>query len=135
MAMRMATTHLTRHWACSARLAATCLIGWASIAPARSQTLTPEPGGTLRSTATKESIGDFVQLTGVSADRPVIDKTGLTGFIDYDILINQPEGRTQDDVNRAILAAIKDQLGMKLETAKDPIEMLVVERVEKPSEN
>jgi uncharacterized protein (TIGR03435 family) len=97
--------------------------------------LTPGPGGTLRSKATKESIGDFVQLTGVSADRPVIDKTGLTGDIDYEILINQQEARTQDDVNRAILDAIKDQLGMKLEPAKDPIELLVVERVEKPSEN
>jgi uncharacterized protein (TIGR03435 family) len=97
--------------------------------------LTPQPGGTLRSTATKESIGDFVQLTGVSADRPLIDKTGLTGYIDYDIQISQPEGRGQDDLNRAILDAIKDQLGMKLEPAKDPIEMLVIDRIEKPSED
>jgi uncharacterized protein (TIGR03435 family) len=97
--------------------------------------LTPGPGGTLRSKATKESMGDFVQLTAVSADRPVIDKTGLTGDIDYEILINQQEARTQDDVNRAIIDAIRDQLGLKLEPAKDPIEMLVVDRVEKPSEN
>jgi uncharacterized protein (TIGR03435 family) len=41
--------------------------------------LTQGPGGTQRSKATKESIGDFVQLTAVSSDRPVIDKTGLTG--------------------------------------------------------
>ncbi len=95
--------------------------------------LTPEPGGTLRSKATKESIGDFVQLTGVSADRPVIDKTGLTGDIDYEILINQDGVKTQDDVNRAIIDAIKDQLGLKLEPAKDPIEVLIVGRVEKPS--
>ena len=97
--------------------------------------LTPGTGGTLRSKATKESIGDFVRLTGVSADRPLIDKTGLTGYIDYDILINQSEARSQDDVNRAILDAIKDQLGMKLEPAKDPIELLVVDRAEKASEN
>jgi uncharacterized protein (TIGR03435 family) len=97
--------------------------------------LTPGPGGTLRSKATKESMGDFVQLTAVSSDRPVIDKTGLTGYIDYEILINQQEARTQDDVNRAIIDAIKDQLGLKLEPAKDPIEILVVDRVDKPSEN
>jgi uncharacterized protein (TIGR03435 family) len=97
--------------------------------------LSQGPGGTLRSKATKESMGDFVQLTAVSSDRPVIDKTGLTGDIDYEILINQQEARTQDDVNRAIIDAIKDQLGLKLEPAKDPIEMLVVDRVEKPSEN
>lgn len=97
--------------------------------------LTPEPGGAFRSKATRESIGDFVQLVGVSADRPVIDKTGLTGDIDYDILVSQQDVRTQDDVNRAIVDAVKEQLGVKLEPAKDPIEILVVDKVAKPSEN
>jgi len=97
--------------------------------------LTPGPGGTLRSKATKESIGDFVQLVGVSTDRPVIDRTGVTGDIDYDILITQPEGKSPDEVSRAIVYAVIDQLGLKLEPAKDPIDMLVVDRVEKPSEN
>ncbi len=95
--------------------------------------LSPGPDGTLRSKATKEWIGDFVQLVGVSADRPVIDKTGLTGDIDYDILISQPEGKSQDDVNRAIIYAVIDQLGLKLEPAKDPIEILAVDKVDKPS--
>jgi uncharacterized protein (TIGR03435 family) len=89
----------------------------------------------LRSKATKESIGDFVQLVGVSTDRPVIDRTGVTGDIDYDIVISQPEGKGQDEVNRAIVYAVIDQLGLKLEPAKEPVDMLVVDRVEKPSEN
>jgi uncharacterized protein (TIGR03435 family) len=97
--------------------------------------LTPGPAGTQRSKATNESMGDFVQLVGVSADRPVIDKTGLTGDIDYEILINQEGIRTQDDMNRAIIDAVKDQLGFKLETAKDPIELLVVDHVERASDN
>jgi uncharacterized protein (TIGR03435 family) len=97
--------------------------------------LSPQPDGTLRSKATRESIGDFVQLVGVSADRPVIDKTGLTGDIDYDILISPPEGRGPDDLNRAIIYAVIDQLGLKLEPAKDPIELLVVDKVDKPSAN
>jgi uncharacterized protein (TIGR03435 family) len=97
--------------------------------------LTPGPGGTLRSKATKESIGDFVQLVGVSTDRPVIDRTGIIGDIDYDILIAQPEGKGPDEVNRTIVYAVIDQLGLKLEPAKDPIDMLVVDSVEKPSEN
>jgi uncharacterized protein (TIGR03435 family) len=97
--------------------------------------LTPEPGGAFRSKATKESIGDFVQLVGVSADRPVVDKTGLSGDIDYDILVSQQDVRTPDDMNRAILDAVKEQLGVKLEPSKDPIEILVVDGVAKPSEN
>ena len=99
-----------------------------------SWSLTPGPGGTIRSKATRESIGDFVRLVGVSADRPVIDKTGITGDIDYDILI-QPSGSTPDDVNRAILYAVIDQIGLKLESGKDSIELLVIERAEKPSAN
>ena len=72
----------------------------------------------MRSKATKESIGDFVQLVGVSADRPVIDRTGLTGDIDYDILISQQDARNQDDVNHAIIDAVTEQLGLELEPAK-----------------
>jgi len=97
--------------------------------------LSPGPDGMLRSKATRESIGDFVQLVGVSTDRPVIDETGLTGDIDYDILIAPPEAKGRDEVNRAIIYAVIDQLGLKLEPAKDPIEILVVEKVDKPSAN
>ena len=97
--------------------------------------LTMADGGMMRSKATKESIGDFVRLVGVSANRPVIDKTGLTGDIDYDILIASPEGKTVDDVNRAIIDAVIDQLGLKLVTAKDSVEVLVVDGIEKPSAN
>jgi len=97
--------------------------------------LTPAQDRTLRSKATKESIGDFVRLVGVSADRPVIDKTGITGYIDYDITVNAQDARNQDDVDRAIIDAVKDQLGLKLEPAKDAVQMLVVDRIEKPSDD
>jgi uncharacterized protein (TIGR03435 family) len=92
---------------------------------------------TLRSKATHESIADFVQLVGVSADRPVINRTGITGYIDYDILINMngQDPRDPDSINRAILDAVKDQLALKLQPAKDGIEFLVVDRIVKPSEN
>lgn len=95
--------------------------------------LSPGPGGTLRSKATKESIGDFIQLVGVSTDKPVIDRTGISGYIDYDILISPPEGRTPEDLNRAIVYAVVDQLGLKLESAKDRIGMLMVDELDKPS--
>jgi uncharacterized protein (TIGR03435 family) len=95
--------------------------------------LTPGPGGTLRSKATKESIGDFVQLVAVSTDRPVIDKTGIVGEIDYDILIQLPERAGPDETNRAIVYAVVDQLGLKLESARAPVEVLVIDHVERPT--
>jgi uncharacterized protein (TIGR03435 family) len=97
--------------------------------------LSPAEGGMLRSKATKESIGDFVKLVGVSADSPVIDKTGMTGDIDYDIIIYTQDAKNNDDVNRGILDAVKDQLGLKLEPARDSIEVLVVDAAEKASDN
>jgi uncharacterized protein (TIGR03435 family) len=97
--------------------------------------LSKTPEGFLRSKATREWIGDFVQLVGVSADRPVIDKTGITGDIDYDILISPPEGQGPEEVNRAIIYAVIDQLGLKLEPAKDSIAILVVDKAERPSAN
>jgi uncharacterized protein (TIGR03435 family) len=97
--------------------------------------ITPDAGGTVRGKATKAPIVDFVQMVGGSADRPVIDKTGMTGDIDWDILIPQEGVRTLDDANRAFIDAAKDQLGLKLEPAKDLVEILVVDHVEKPSEN
>jgi uncharacterized protein (TIGR03435 family) len=97
--------------------------------------LSQTPEGMLRSKATRESIGDFVQLVGVSTDRPVIDETGLSGDIDYDILIAPPETKSPDDVNRAIIYAVIDQLGLKLEPGKDSIDILVVEKIDKPSAN
>jgi uncharacterized protein (TIGR03435 family) len=97
--------------------------------------VTAEAGGTVRGKATKAPIVDFVQMMSGSADRPVIDKTGMTGDIDWDILIPQEGVRTLDDANRAFIDAAKDQLGVKLEAAKEPIELLVVDQVAKPSEN
>jgi uncharacterized protein (TIGR03435 family) len=119
--------------------------------------VTPEPGGGMRSKATNESIGDFVQLVGASADRPVINKTGITGFIDYDIVYDPeppsaarsaegggvrqaprkgaPNPEALDYLNRAVLEAIQDQLGLKLQSAKDTVEILVIDHAERPSEN
>jgi uncharacterized protein (TIGR03435 family) len=97
--------------------------------------VTPAGEGMARSKATRESIGDFVQLVGASADRPVINKTGLTGYIDYDIRYSTVGVRNWDDMNRSILDAVKDQLGLKLEPARDLIDTVVVDGVQKLSAN
>ena len=97
--------------------------------------VTNDPNGAMRSKATKEWIGDFVQLVAISADRPVIDRTGVKGFIDYEIVVSPDNLRSAADQNRGIIDAVKEQLGLKLEPAKDQIELLVVDHAEKPSEN
>jgi uncharacterized protein (TIGR03435 family) len=72
-------------------------------------------------------------------DRPVIDKTGLTG--EYDIALTYvPENRLYgpgphqpDEID--IFTAVREQLGLTLERTKMPVDVLVIDHSEKPSEN
>jgi hypothetical protein len=77
----------------------------------------------------------------VVLDRAVIDKTGITGT--FDIHVNVSAGELADDArdSRApldetglIFAAVR-KMGLKLESAKGTGQVLVIEHVEKPSEN
>jgi uncharacterized protein (TIGR03435 family) len=79
-------------------------------------------------------------ITGVvfGIDRPVLDRTGLTGT--YDLVFNFtseniPPGYQPDESGPTFLEALKDQLGLKLEAATGPVTVFVVDHVEKPSPN
>jgi uncharacterized protein (TIGR03435 family) len=68
---------------------------------------------------------------------PVIDKTGLTGTYDF---ILQYRGRGPDasddpTVWPPLLTAVPDQLGLKLQPAKGENQFLVIDHIERPSEN
>jgi len=103
-------------------------------------------------------IGDFcTQFLGIVLDRPVIDRTGLTGLFTFkvefaadDNLPGLPSGAralahgadAADGASAAaapsgpsIFAALQEQLGLKLEPAKGPRDFLVIDHIEKPSEN
>ncbi|HVV47308.1 MAG TPA: TIGR03435 family protein, partial [Bryobacteraceae bacterium] len=64
--------------------------------------------------------------------RPVIDKTGLNGTYDY---VLQASETSTDLESPSIFTAVQDQLGLRLEPAKAPIEVWVVDSVERPSAN
>lgn len=66
--------------------------------------------------------------------RPVIDKTGLTG--DFDFRVEYAADDSRLDEFPSLFTALQDQLGLKLQPAKGPVEMLVIDRVERvPVEN
>ncbi len=70
-------------------------------------------------------------------ERPVLNRTGLKGL--YDVRLEAtPEfrinrGPEPDDIS--VFTAVQEQLGLKLESTKAPIEVLVIDHIEKPSEN
>jgi len=76
-------------------------------------------------------------LLSTAVDRPVLNQTGLAGLFDIHLEFAAETAAPADDSNGgpSIFAAVQEQLGLKLEPTKGPKEFLVVERVEKPSEN
>jgi len=72
-------------------------------------------------------------------DRKVIDETGLAGAYKIDLKWepDPPAGAPASELAKGptIFTALQEQLGLKLESAKRPVDVLVIDHVERPSEN
>jgi uncharacterized protein (TIGR03435 family) len=76
-------------------------------------------------------------------DRPVVDKTGLSGRYDFDLTWAPDETQFGGEVRPApedapsppFFEAVQQQLGLRLEATRGPVEALVVDNVDRPSEN
>ena len=76
-------------------------------------------------------------------DRPVVDKTGLTGRFDFDLEWAPDETQFGGEVPIAsadapsppLFTALQQQLGLKLEATHGPVESLIVDTIERPSAN
>lgn len=79
------------------------------------------------------SMEEFAQqLTEIRGiDLPVVDRTGIAGV--YDITLKGAASAVLDPQGPSIITLVQEQLGMKLAPAKDPVEVLVVDHVERPS--
>jgi uncharacterized protein (TIGR03435 family) len=73
---------------------------------------------------------------GYFRDGPVLDRSGLTGIYDFKL-----EWITAGEANNGspgptMLNAVEDQLGLKLERRREPVEVLVVDKLDRvPTEN
>jgi uncharacterized protein (TIGR03435 family) len=73
-------------------------------------------------------------LGNLGLDRPVIDKTGLTGRYDFHLLAT-PEFRREGDTTAVSIFTAIRELGLRLEPQKAPLDVIVIDHVEKPTEN
>lgn len=95
------------------------------------------PGGT---SARAITFDEFTYQLSRFLSRPIIDRTALTGEFDID-LVYQPElaagpGATALDATApSIFSAVQEQLGLKLDSEREPIDVLVIDRVDTPAEN
>jgi len=69
------------------------------------------------------------QLAGL-VERYVVDKTGLPGA--YDVDLEWSQDQTVDASKPSIFAHLQEQLGLRLEAARGPVEMLVIDRAQPP---
>jgi uncharacterized protein (TIGR03435 family) len=88
-----------------------------------------------------------VMLSRLGLGREVVDKTGLIGKYDFTLRFIPTEGSTpvingqpataspDDTAEPSIFTAVQEQLGLKLESTKGIVEGLVIDHVERSSEN
>lgn len=88
--------------------------------------------------------GMLARMLSGRLGRPVLDKTGLTGNYDFTLTWTPAPGEAGDGTEDgpaadpggpSIFSALQEQFGLKLESAKGPVEILVVDHVEKPDAN
>jgi uncharacterized protein (TIGR03435 family) len=78
--------------------------------------------------------GHFVSVLAAQLSRSVINDTGLTGK--FDLSLKYVRDDAPDAANGpSLFAALEEQLGLKLESRKGPVEVMVIDSAEKPSEN
>jgi uncharacterized protein (TIGR03435 family) len=90
---------------------------------------------------------DMDQVAGMiaqSVKRPVVNQTGLAGKYDFTLAyesdpiegLGEPRRSAPENPGPTIFAAVQEQLGLKLESRKGPVEMVVVDRADRvPTEN
>jgi uncharacterized protein (TIGR03435 family) len=101
----------------------------------------PMPTAGAISACSSKGLGDLATLLTMGLGTPVIDASGLTDSYYFTIRSQfSPAaaltGRTFDDPNLpALSTALDEQLGLKLESRRGPVDVLVIDSVQEPTEN
>jgi uncharacterized protein (TIGR03435 family) len=100
----------------------------------------------------KVTMAEFIRILAIALGRPVLDKTDFAGEFDVDLDFTPDESTAglpgargprdpggpsipTDPSRPTILAALQEQLGLKLSSGKGPVEVLAIDHVERPTEN
>ena len=117
---------------------------------ADSAPLTRDEGSTgahLRLRYLNFSVSDLVDAVRRQLDRPLLDKTGLAGGFDFtlDYEAQLPSGTPADvaaaiglpdqEPGMPIVASLREQLGLRVVPAREQVDILVIDRAERPSAN
>jgi uncharacterized protein (TIGR03435 family) len=103
------------------------------VSPIACGTVNPGPG---RISGHRGRISQLADRLSTMLGRTVVDKTGLTGIYDIDLTWTPDATVAATELSGpSLFTAIQEQLGLKLEGGKGPVEVIVVDSAEKPSAN
>jgi uncharacterized protein (TIGR03435 family) len=111
-------------------------------------------GGKVRLEGREATIGQLLERLSIFVDRPIIDRTGYVGTLDF-ALEFAPEWNaagpfalavaphpmpseapaSDENATASLASAIRDQMGLKLESGKGPVPVITIRHVERPSGN
>lgn len=101
-----------------------------------------KPGGGMsagpgRMTIHNQSVAAFAHFLSQTnlAGRLVVDKTALAGNYDFDLKWTPDDQQGTSDAGPTLFTALEEQLGLKLVPAKAPVDVLVIDHAERPTEN
>ena len=79
----------------------------------------------------------LTDVLGRLLERPVIDQTGLTGGYDFELTFAPEVGPRPavDSGTGSIFAALQEQLGLKLESGRGEVDVILLESAEPPTPN
>ena len=93
----------------------------------------PLDDGRLRLRSTRGNMTRLAEILTGQVGELVIDQTGLTG--EYDFTLEWLPALTQGAAGPSIFTAVAEQLGLRLESGKRPMETIVIERIERPTQD
>ena len=76
----------------------------------------------------------LIDVLAETVERPVVDQTGLSGRFDIDLewsIVTSAAPSNPDAVT--VFTALQEQLGLKLEPSRGPVDVLVIDSVERPT--
>ena len=93
---------------------------------------TPGPGSLMMKGATMQ---EFAWWLSAQLQQPVVESTGLTGRYDLKVEWAEDDNTAAETAKWPVFGAVERQLGLRLESAKGPVDVLVIDRVEKANGN
>ena len=85
---------------------------------------------------TSSTVADFIVIKQLFLDRPLVDQTGLAGRYDFKLTYTYGDAPSTDsEAAPPMFTAIREQLGLKFEPVKTPVDVMVIDHLEPPTEN